>query len=117
MIPELTVRDPEPYDCYVLRRSTLLALAFLVSTLTVAVAEDRGDWTVVQPSESRTDLLLWSRPGEARVEHEGRIKTFDLDADEQLTTIAALDGGWVAAGRSRDEDGSSRLVVITEDGG
>ncbi len=98
-----------------LRRGSLLALTFLVSTLTVAVAEDRGEWTVVQPSEAPRSLLLWSRPGEARVEVEGKARSYDLADGELLTDIVKTRDGWVAAGRRRDEDGSSRLVVVTAD--
>lgn len=68
----------------------------------------------MQPVESRDGLLLWSRPGTARIELRERVRSYALRAGEELTEIVRIDDGWAAAGR-RTVDGRSRLIVLTDD--
>ncbi len=70
---------------------------------------------MVQPVESRGDLLLWSRPGAFRVQLDGRVRSYGLDTSEELTAIVATAAGWAAAGQ-RWTGGERRLFVLTGDG-
>ena len=70
---------------------------------------------MVQPAETRSELLLWSKPGQARVEIDGRFHSYSLAADEELFEIAETRDGWVAAGR-KSGVGLSELFLV-EDGG
>jgi hypothetical protein len=99
----------------VLRRGIALSLTCLLSTLTIAAAQTRGEWSVVQPPEARSELLLWSKPGQARVEIDGDVRSYSLATDEELFDIAETTDGWVAAGR-RSSAGRSELFLV-EDGG
>lgn len=115
MIAELTPLDLGPYDSLVLSRGSFLPLTCLFLTPAVAIAEPRAEWVLVQPTESRGDLLLWSRPGAARVELDGRVRSYRLDPREELTEIVATADGWAAAGQ-RLGTGERRLFVVIEDG-
>ncbi len=100
-----------------LRRRSLLALPFLLLSASAVFADERGDWSVVQPTEAVDDLLLLSRPGQAEVRQDGLTRTYRLAPDEQWMSIAGTADGWVAAGRKRHEDGTTQLVVVSSEGG
>ncbi len=97
-----------------LSKGSLLWLTCLLFTLTIAVAQSEAEWAVVQPAESQDGLVLWSRPGAARVVVGDRASSVSLRSGEELTDIAELEDGWVAAGR-RTVGGKTRLVVLTDD--
>lgn len=101
------------------RASLALTLVSLLSPTFTAIAEpigaeSAGEWSIVQPAEGRGELYLMSRPGRARIERRDGAGGVVLRSGEQLTTIAEVRGGWVAAGARSVEDGQ-RLVVMTDD--
>lgn len=97
-----------------MRKGLLLSLTCLLSTLTLAEAVPRVEWEVVQPAESRRDLVLLTQPGGVRVQADGRSESYALRSNEQLSEVVELRTGWAAAGRTLD-GGASRLLVVTSD--
>ena len=87
-----------------------LVLLYLLGLPGLAPAAEHE---LLQPVESRSDLILESTRGQARVlRGGGAAQRVSLRSNERLTTIEETQGGWTAAGVSEEEDGS-KLIVFT----
>ena len=80
-------------------------------------AGSREAEVAIQPLESRSELILFSRTGSARVESDRGSDQVPLDPDELLTTIAETSGGWIAAGVRQEVEGSSVFLAAESAGG
>ena len=86
----------------------LVVVCLLVGTLSATETEIE----LIQPTPSRSNIVLQSSRGSARVEREGaRPQTVPLRSDEILTTIAETRDGWTAAGLEEHEQGTELLVI------
>jgi len=70
------------------------------------------DFDLLQPIESRSNIVLESARGRARIEQRGAApRRLSLRADELLTTIAETHGGWTAAGERAEESGTKLIIL------
>lgn len=94
-----------------MRKFTPFGLVFLYLVGSSAVAEEL-EYEVIQPIQSRSNLVLESARGRASVERKGAARQrLPLRSTEILTTIAETRGGWTAAG-IRGEDSASKLILV-----
>ena len=86
-----------------------MVVLHLLGSLVLAAGPE---YEVLQPVASRSNLILESARGKARIERQGAApQRLALRSDEHLTTIAETRGGWTAAG-VREEDSSTKLIVF-----
>jgi len=68
-------------------------------------------WELIQPTESRSNLVLRSTRGSALVERQGGgAQRVPLRSDELLTAIAETRIGWTAAGIREREQGTEVII-------
>lgn len=90
--------------------ASLLLLLAAGADVSPAQALKRGE-VAVQPTKSRSDLVLHASSGAARVESRGRSTSIALEPEEELTAIVETASGWVAAGVRRELESDALFLV------
>ena len=91
------------------------ALPFGLVVLHLAITSPplgAADREMVQPVDSRSNLVLEIAQGEARVEGRGMApQRLKLRSDERLSTLIETRTGWTAAGVREKKDGAQLIVL------
>lgn len=92
-----------------MRRTTPFGLIFLCM---LGSAVSATELEILQPVLSRSNLVLESGRGQARIQRQGAAtQRVNLRSNEILTTVAETRGGWTVAG-VREEKAKSRLILL-----